>query len=274
MKKPFVFALALTALSAGSMMACGGSVENPSATQASAAGATKAPVAPQTHGAVKTVGEALGEVSLRPDQRSEIEQLASDAESRHAALTAGKKDLMLTFADQVEAGQIDRSALQAKTDALVATFEKNRPDDAAALTRLHAILDSDQRSDFVDALETKFKEKHGGGGRMHGLKQIAVDMKLSDAQQQQIKDAIKDSHDGTHMQRWSEGKKALEAFREDSFDANAVAPSQDIVRQRVSTMGTKVVAVAEKILPILSADQRKFGADRLRTFANTGVPLP
>ena len=260
-------------------MACGGSVENPT-TQTQASAASKAPVAPQTHGVVKVMGDALGEVALRPDQRTEIEEIAAAAEVRHATLVAGKKDLMLTFADQVEQGSIDRTALQAKADAIVTSFEKNRPDDTAALTRLHAILDSDQRGEFVDSLETKFKEKHGKGDGMgfHGLKQLAVDLKLTSDQQGQIKDVIKGSRDGSGMHamhdRMSEGKKALEAFRADDFDANAVAPTQDIIRQRVATGGSKLVSVAEKILPLLSADQRKFGADRLRSLATTGVALP
>ena len=58
------------------------------------------------------------------------------------------------------------------------------------------------------------------------------------------------------------------------YDANAVAPSQDLIRQRVAEGGSTFVTVAEKILPILSTDQRKFGADRLRSLANTGVVLP
>ena len=33
-------------------------------------------MAPQTHGVVKLIGDALGEVALRPDQRTELEKLA------------------------------------------------------------------------------------------------------------------------------------------------------------------------------------------------------
>ena len=274
--KSVVFALALSALAAGSVVACGGSVENP-ASQTQASAAAKAPIAPQAHGVVKVMGEALGEVSLRPDQRAEIEQLAVSAEQRHASLASGKKDLVLAFADQVEKGSIDRAALQAKADAMVTEFEKNRPDDAAALTRLHAILDSDQRGEFVDALESKMKEKHHGGEKglgLHTLKQLGEDMKLTEAQRGQIKDAIKGSHDGAHAKHLGEGKKALEAFREDTFDANAIAPSQEVIRQRVADGSSKLVTIAEKILPLLSPDQRKYGADKLRSLANNGFGMP
>ena len=152
------------ALGAGCMAAvgCGGSVEQPQ-TQASAV--SKAPVAPQAHGVVKLFGSALGEVALRPEQRSELEKLALAADARHATMADGKKDLMLAVADQVEKGSVDRTALQPKIDRIVADLEKGRPDDSAALARMHAILTPEQRNAFVDALESKFKSKHHFGKR-------------------------------------------------------------------------------------------------------------
>ena len=114
---PLALSLCLGSL-ASLAIGCGGSVEQPQ-TQASAV--TKAPIAPQTHGVVKVFGDALGEVALRPDQRTELEKLAASAEQRHLAMADGKKDLMLTVADQIEKGSIDRAALQPKIDRIVAS---------------------------------------------------------------------------------------------------------------------------------------------------------
>ena len=160
-------AVTLAALAAGSAVAvgCGGSVEQPQ-TQASAV--SKAPIAPQTHGVVKLFGDALGEVALRPDQRTELEKIAVAAEQRHVAMADGKKELMLAVADQVEKGSIDRAALQPKIDRIIVDLEKGRPEDTASLARMHAILDAEQRNAFADALEAKFKHGHhghGGGGK-------------------------------------------------------------------------------------------------------------
>jgi len=269
--------LAIT-VAASSFVACGGSVEQPQ-TQASAA--TKAPVGAQTHGAVKMVGEALGEVPLRTDQRTELEKLASDAESRHAGLADGRKDLANAIADQIEKGTIDRAALQPKIDRVIADFEKVHPADQAALTRMHALLDKDQRNAFVDALEAKLKDHHGEHGPMQGfahLKQLADELKLTDDQRSQIRTVLMDAHKegkgehgGPHewKARMHEGKKALESFRTDTFDAAAVGPKGDL-KDKAAQGTTRIVGIAEKVLPILTPEQRKIAADKLRTLAGSG----
>ena len=294
--KSLVYVVALAALSAGSLTAigCGGTVEQPQ-TQASAA--QKAPVAPQTHGVVKMFGEALGEVALRPEQRSELEKLAVTADARHAAMADGKKELMLAIADQVEKGSIDKAALQPKIDRIVADLEKGRPEDSVALARMHAILDPEQRNAFVSALESKFKGKHHGGdhhggkgehgekgehggpmGGMHAMKQLADDLELTDDQKSQIKEALKGAHEGHSFremhERMGEGKKALESFRGDKFDPNAAAPPPETLRARAAIGSSRFLGLAEKVLPILTPDQRKIAAEKLRAMANAGVDVP
>ena len=294
-----VYVVALSALSASTLAAigCGGSVEQPQ-TQASAG--QKAPVAPQTHGVVKMFGEALGEVALGPDQRTELEKLAVTADARHAAMADGKKDLMLAIADQIDKGSIDKAALQPKIDRIVADLEKRRPEDSAALTRMHAILDPEQRNAFVDALESRFKGKHHGGGHhgekgpkgeaaekgehrgrmggMHAMKQLADDLKLTDDQKSQIKDVLKGAHEGHSFremgERMGEGKKVLESFRTDKFDASSAAPPPETLRARAATGSSRFIGIAEKVLPILTPDQRKIAADKLRGMANSGADVP
>ncbi len=294
--RSFVVAVSLASVAALSVVAvgCGGSVEQPQ-TQASAA--SKAPVAPQAHGVVRLIGDALGEVALRPDQRTELEKLAVVADQRHAAMAAGKKDLMLAVADQVEKGAIDRNALQPKIDRIVADLEKGRPDDSAALARVHAILDPEQRNAFADALESKFKGKHHGHkphgeekgeagepgkhgpmAGMHAMKQLAEDLKLTDEQKSQIKDALKSAHEGHSFremrENMSQGKRALESFRSDKFDASAAAPPAEKLRERAATGTGRMIGVAEKVLPILTPEQRKLAAEKLRTMANGGAEMP
>jgi len=293
--RSFLFAVSVSAsVAALSVVAigCGGSVEQPQ-TQASAA--SKAPVAPQTHGMVKLIGDALGEVALRPDQRTELEKLAVAADQRHAAMAGGRKELMLAVADQVEKGAIDRSALQPKIDRIIADLEKGRPDDSAALARVHAILDPEQRNAFADALESKFKGGHRGGKHhggekgekgehggpmrgMHAMKQLAEDLKLTDDQKSQIKDALKSAHEGHSFREMREnmgqGKRALDSFRSDKFDATAAAPPAEKLRERAATGTGRMLGVVEKVLPILTPEQRKLAADKLRTMAAAGAEMP
>lgn len=300
MKNARTFALALV-LSAGSLAAigCGGTVEQPQ-TQASAV--SKAPIGQNTHGMVKMVGDALGEVSLRPDQRTELEKLAAAAEARHAAMHDGRKELALAVADQIEKGSIDRNALQPKIDRVVSELEKARPEDKQAFARVHAILDNEQRNAFVDALEAKFKhgpghhgkgkhgpnaggeEHHGFKGGHHGMKQLAEDLKLTDDQKDKIKDVFKaqmrpadgrgelaprPSFKEMH-ERMSAGKKSLDSFRTEKFDADGIAPPVD----KAKAGSGRFLDVAEKILPILTPEQRKIAADKIREMANKGGELP
>ena len=124
--------LSLTVLGGASfVVACGGSVEH--SPQTSAAAATKAPIGTNTHGFVKVVGDALGEVALRPEQRTEIEKLAQDAEARHAPMFEGRKELMLAFADQIERGTIDKAALQPKIDRVIGRAVEPLEDGAEGL---------------------------------------------------------------------------------------------------------------------------------------------
>ncbi len=281
------------ALSAGSLAAigCGGTVEQPQ-TQASAV--SKAPIGQNTHGMVKMVGEALGEVSLRPEQRVELEKLATAAEARHVAMHDGRKDLALALADQIEKGAIDRAALQPKIDRVIGDLEKARPEDKQALARVHALLDADQRNAFVDALESKFKRGHHGKGKHgpganetheehpafrgpHGMKQLAEDLKLTDDQKDKIKDVVKSSMHAENGPSWKqmhermgESKQALESFRTDRFDADKLAPPIDKARAGSGHF----LGIAEKVVPILTPEQRKIAADKIREIANKGGELP
>src|SRR5579864_5811103 len=158
MKNVRTLAFVLTLAASAASVACsGGTTTDAQQPQTSASALTKAPVGVNTHGMVRVVGEAFGEVALRADQRAELEKLVTEAETRQAATVDARKDLMVTIADQVEKGSVDRTALQPKIDALVAVLQKNQADHAAAMTKAHALLDADQRSAFVDALHAKMK---------------------------------------------------------------------------------------------------------------------
>src|ERR1700722_2040861 len=136
MLKRSLFVLALVTAPA---LGCAATVSSEPAPAAQGA-TTVAPVATTAHGAVKLFGDALGDVPLTASQRVAVEQLATDADARHAQARAARADLMTTVAAQVEAGQIDRTALQPKLDALTAAMQASQPADRAAFEQLHAIL--------------------------------------------------------------------------------------------------------------------------------------
>lgn len=155
--------LLLGSLILGSSMlavGCGGTAADASAQSASQA-ATRAPLQAKVDGRLQLVADAFADVPLRPAQRSEIESLLSAASERQAKMAPIHKDFMSTLADQVERGAIDEAVLQAKVDAGIAAHRPLAAEDRKAAERAHAILDADQRTALVDALEAKRHERFG-----------------------------------------------------------------------------------------------------------------
>ena len=275
--------VALSLVLAVPALGCAGTVTSEPPTTAETA-TTRAPVAVNAHGPVKLFGQALGDVPLTASQRSAIEGLATAAETRHAEARSAGQDLMNALAAQIEAGQIDRAALQPKIDALTAAMQTAQPADRSAFEQLHAILTPDQRSAFVDAIEAHAGELKDTMREHHGLKQWAADLNLTDDQKSQIKDAIKarlqsSGHEVAAELKGAkhEGKQVMDAFKGDRFVMDEVAPAKDIAA-RVNGMTGHVLAIAEAALPVLTPAQRTLAAQKIREKAQSsdghGFDLP
>jgi Spy/CpxP family protein refolding chaperone len=254
--------------------ACSGTTAEQNVPQTSANALTKAPVGTNTTGIVKVVGEALGEVPLRPDQRAELEKLAAAAETRQLASKDGHKELALAVADQIEKGSIDRTALQPKIDRVASDFQNMHTENQAAMQKMHALLDSDQRNAFVDALQAKLKEQHQGHdfkGRWAKMNEWKTDLKLTDDQISQIKDVMHAQHKQSPIERhakgFDEGKKSLESFRTEKFEPMGKVGD---LNDKVSKGTDHFIGLAEKVLPILTPEQRKIAADKIRDKAAKG----
>jgi Spy/CpxP family protein refolding chaperone len=266
MLKRSLFVLALVTAPA---LGCAATVSSEPAPAAQGA-TTVAPVATTAHGAVKFFGDALGDVPLTASQRAAVEQLASDADARHAQTRAARADLMTTVAAQVEAGQIDRTALQPKLDALTAAMQASQPADRAAFEQLHAILTPDQRTAFVGAVQSRVSARVGQAHGKHGLHPWAADLNLSDDQKAQIKAAMMQRFQAAgHEGRFDgagakhDGEQVMQAFTQDRFVMNEVAPPHDVGRM-VSKGSEHILGLAEVALPILTPQQRTLAAQKLR----------
>jgi Spy/CpxP family protein refolding chaperone len=260
------------------VLGCAGTVVSAQAASPDSA-TTRAPLAQPLHGPAKLMGEALGDVSLTASQRAHIEAMARDFETRHAIGQAARKDLMLALAAQVEAGHVDRAALQSKVDVLSSAVVNARPADRASLEELHALLNAEQRSGFVDALQARMVA-HRDGAR-HPLKQWADDLKLSEDQRAQIRTALHSRTEATedrhgehpgaeanqHGGMNRHGAKVLAAFKEDHFVLDEVAPAKDMTKS-AGKMANRVIDLAEVAVPVLTPDQRATAAQKLRERAN------
>jgi Spy/CpxP family protein refolding chaperone len=231
---------------------------------------TRAPVAVTAHGPVKFFGEALGDVPLTASQRTALEQMATDAEARHAAMRAARQDLMTTLAAQIEAGTIDRTALQPKLAAITAAAQASQPADRAAFEQLHAVLTPDQRTAFVDAVAARVQQRKSEFMDKGGLHQIAQQLQLTDDQKAQIKAAVMQKMQaaggkGEHEWRGAkhQGEAVMAAFKQDTFVLDQVAPAKD-VGQQVGRATDRILGIAEIALPILTPAQRTLAAQKLR----------
>ncbi len=280
-------ALASTLALSLATTACGSSVDAAPAVQ-SAAAATRAPVAQGSHGIVKLVGEALGDVELRPDQRVEIEKLAKEADARHASMRAELRAVMLGVADQVERGAVDRASLTPKIDAAIAKVDQVRPLDRAAFVRLHGILDDAQRAAFVEALKARMHDRMAQHPLKHPLLAMANEIGLSSEQRDKIRDTFRASfpdfrghegrggpggHEGPGARGgFGHGRQVLEAFKQPNFDPDVIAPQGNLA-EKAKARADGAFALAEKVLPLLTAEQRKLVAAKIRARASAEDPM-
>jgi len=267
---PLLLASSVPALGCG-----GGSASEPAAT--TAAGFSRAPVAPGSHGPVRLFGEALGDVPLSPAQRTDIDKLAADAEARQLAIRSARQDLALALAAQVEAGAVDRAALAPKIDAIAAAVAAAQPGDRAAFERLHAILGADQRTAFVNAVDARVHERIDHVRERHPLRQWATELGLTDDQRTQLqaifKSRMKAAKEDGGMGRGAhgdrQGAKVMDAFKQDRFVMDEVDPARDRGPQIHERMD-HLLGTVEAALPVLTASQRRIAAQKIRARAEQG----
>lgn len=281
----------LLAASIVPLAACSGatSTSDPPVT---ASNTTTGPLAVSVHGPAKRVADALATVPLRADQRTAIEQLAKDAETRMEPARKARGDLMLAIADQVEKGAIDRTALQPKIDAVAAAHQSAQPGNRAAFEKLHDLLTPEQRLAFVNAMQAEHGQHQGQGmreGMRMRMQKWSTDLGLSQDQQDQIKTkmqarweahlavaatgvdqtgVVKDGRLAAEGYKMHEQNKAiLEAFKGDTFKMDQVAPAHDH-REMANGMAGHMLGMLETALPVLTPEQRTIAANKVREHAN------
>ena len=246
-----------------SLAACSGAESGPAATAGQAVSDD-----PTEAAHLGLLREALDKIALRPDQKTEIEKLSAAAKSRHEAVRAAHVALRGSIADQVLAGKIDRAALKPQIDALLLAIDATRPDDRAALVRLHDVLDKEQRGELVSSIESSFRAKMEARKGHGGPRQWAADLNLTDAQRDQLR-AVMSEHfhrDGEGPRRFhaahEQGRRVLQSFREDKFalDGQASVFGRDKIEHGLGRM----LDVAEVALPILKPEQRAIAAQKIR----------
>jgi hypothetical protein len=246
----------------------------PSLVRADSAGTTQRSeesTAEGKHGGAKLFEKALDEVHLRADQKAAVEAMKAQAKERHAAVKGASGELATAVAKQIENGEIDRCALASNIVALASAVAEVHPADRADFERLHSILDPEQRTAFVDALQRQRESVKAMHQPAALADKLTEKLNLSSDQRaslekilaglQEIREA-EPSH-AAHRERWT---KILNAFEGEHFSLDQVAPMGDVVSHTKKVVEARLWA-GEALLPVLNAEQRKTVADRLRDFA-------
>ena len=183
----------------------------------------------------------------------------------------------------------DRAALE-RTHAILDPSQRDKFVEAlkAKMKEHHGHHGGDHAKGEHAKGEHEAKADHEGKPEHHamwghgGIFQLGRQLNLSDDQKDKIKDAFKDMHaqhkaaaggaDAPHhgppagMPHHEMGK-VLEAFKGDKFSMDQVAPPVD-VKARAQVGSDRILGVSEKIVPILTPEQRAVVAKIIRDKAN------
>src|SRR5262249_29120615 len=148
---------------------------------------------------------------------------------------------LLTLADELEQGSLQRDQLMRKLGALAEAADNARASIRGALGEIHDILDPDQRASFADSLkqligqEPRLGEGSSSNPRA-GLDRPAQDLGLDSQQRQRVREALETLKPETSGARDSEGAaaaaasaldRALDAFKGERFSIDQFAPRRD-----------------------------------------------
>jgi Spy/CpxP family protein refolding chaperone len=226
---------------------------------------TERPAKSEAGGFVQLVDRALQGIDLRPEQTEALQKLGAKVDEKMEPVTEARNHLVLALADEIEAGKVDKETLKPEIEDVVKASETASPSLRKALEKLHDILDSKQREEFVEHFKgelKEFKEKHPVREQ---LEHLAQTLALTDDQKAKIHEIL-ERDEGAGKAVHENMERVLDAFPSDSFSLDAVMPEGQ-VRERVEKMEGRIIEDAREITDILTPEQRKVAADKIRSRA-------
>lgn len=207
---------------------------------------------------------------LSADQTVKLQAIEDRLRAAGAPRRAAQKDLAELFAKSLEAAKLDDVAVDAQIDRIAQLADAEKNATADALNDVHAMLTPAQRLEVVDLTKQAWKnhegKMHEGGGFGMHMKQLAEDLKLTDAQKQAFHDKF-DSMPKPDKSQF-EGmkgkmKKVADAFVSDSFDAKALGVG-DKGATMAKNFATRMSNMVAASIEILDANQRAMLAAKIR----------
>lgn len=207
----------------------------------------------------------MGTLGLRADQRATLETMARDLGSKLAPARKLRGEVVAEVVRQLRVGTVDRPRLEALLKKAESLHASLRPTVLVAMNNVHRSLDASQRAKLVDQLEKRHGRRHGPRHGLRALREVARKLKLSDDQLDRIQAAVKAESGGMGerlsrmVKLYDQLEDAKQAFKGDRFNAadlEILKAVPGLVRNRIES----AIRVAEKVLPILSAEQRAAAA--------------
>jgi Spy/CpxP family protein refolding chaperone len=216
-----------------------------------------------------------------PEQSAAITKIQADLRATMLPAHDAEKGVLLTLADGIASGTIDKGKVDAATAKLSAAVTGIHVLVADSLNQLHATLTPPQRIALVDKLEAHFQvwsglnSPEGSEGDTHRglLEKLTKELALSPDQVEKIRASITSSKDGTakpfdRTEAEAHLKAFGTAFENDTFDAKTLT-TDATVNAHIAVWGsTRVVHFYEAVTPVLTPEQRTKLADSLRRHAN------
>jgi len=225
---------------------------------------TTSPIATgDPYGPVALVVDSLSKVCLTDDQRGAIEQLGREVRPKEEVVANAHHALVTTLAEDVRSDNFDDAALKSKVDDVVKARKDSSPILRKALEDLHGILDSSQRTQFVDAIDARMDQMKRASKSW--ADRLSTDLGLSAEQKTRIKDVLDTTKSDLESDR-DRVKAVFDAFKGDQFNVDQIAPESD-VETRVRARTEAMVRCAREIAAVLTADQRSKLADKIESKA-------
>jgi Spy/CpxP family protein refolding chaperone len=214
---------------------------------------------------VQMIDEAMAHVTLRPDQTSTFKQLASDVDAHVAGVDEAKRAALLALADQIEANKVDAASLEPQTKKFVDAAAAASPYVRKALEKVHDNLDAQQRKEFVEGFRDALKKRKAMLDPKAHLERLSKDLNLSDDQKDKIQAILAENTVANDVAR-DRLELVLAAFPGDTFKMDELLPAEGGLH--AERMAKRAIDIAAKVTPILTPEQRKLAADKIRKRAS------
>jgi Spy/CpxP family protein refolding chaperone len=221
-------------------------------------------------GIVQFLDQALGGISLRPEQSEALKELGHEVDAKVASVDKAKREFLDALADQIQSGHLDEDALEPAIQKVDEAVQTVAPAVHAALQKIHDTLDADQRKEFVDRFRGELKQMEAKTEPKAKIDEMAKELALTEDQKDKIGAVLEQDLKPSGEMRDRFGK-LLDAFASDKFSVDDVLP-RGHVAEHVDKMLHRMVNVASQVNDILTSEQRQKAAELLRQKAARKFP--